>query len=68
MIKLTFDCDSAEQANIYISAPQLHNLLSDFALALRTSQKHGEDSDVLRTVTAFADDIFNAVDHANGPY
>ena len=68
MIKLNIECESAEEARVYLNAPQYHNLISDFYAALRSARKHGNDGDVLRVVDTFNNDLCNAIDNSNGAY
>ena len=68
MIKITFVCETAEDANVYVNAPQMRNLVSDFVQAHKASVKHGTEAEVLRNLTAFYDDLVRAADHASGPY
>jgi nitrate/nitrite-specific signal transduction histidine kinase len=68
MLELKIQCDTAEDARIYLNAHQYHNLLDDLRNALRNAQKHGSDSDVIRVVQNFFPDITIACDHHTGPY
>ena len=68
MIKLNIECETADEARVYLNAPEYHNLLSDLRVAFRNAQKHGTDSDVLKVVENFFPDICIAVDHNQGPY
>ena len=68
MLELKIQCENADEARIYLNAPQNHNLLEDLRVALRNAQKHGTDSDVLRVVENFFPDITIACDHNQGPY
>lgn len=68
MIKITFECETVEEANVYVNAIQTRNLLSDFVLSMHNAKKHGTDAEVLRNLTAFYDDLVRAADHASGPY
>ena len=68
MIKITFECETVEEANVYVNAIQTRNLLTDFVLSMHNSRKHGTDTDVLRNLVAFQDDLEKAADHASGPY
>lgn len=53
---------------MYLNALQYHNLLDDLRNALRSAQKHGSDSDVVRVVQNFFPDITIACDNHQGPY
>jgi nitrate/nitrite-specific signal transduction histidine kinase len=68
MLELKIQCDTAEDARIYLNAHQYHNLLDDLRNALRNAQKHGSDSDVIRVVQNFFPDITAACDNHQGPY
>ena len=68
MLELKIQCDTAEDARIYLNAHQYHNLLDDLYQALRSAQKHGTDSDVLQVVTNFYPDLCKAFDHHTGAY
>jgi nitrate/nitrite-specific signal transduction histidine kinase len=68
MLELKIQCDSAEDARIYLNAHQYHNLLDDLRNALRNAYKHGDDASVLKVVQDFYTDITKAVDHSQGPY
>ena len=68
MIKLNISCETADEARVYLNAPQYHNLISDLRAALRLARKHGNDGDVLRVVDSFTNDLCSAVDHNEGPY
>jgi nitrate/nitrite-specific signal transduction histidine kinase len=68
MLELKIQCDTAEDARIYLNAHQYHNLLDDLRNALRNAQKHGTDSDVVRVVQSFFPDITIACDNHTGAY
>ena len=68
MLELKIQCETAEDARIYLNAHQYHNLLDDLRNALRNTQKHGSDSDVIRVVQNFFPDITIACDNHQGPY
>lgn len=68
MLELKLNCEDADQARVYLNAPQYHNLLSDLMNAIRQAQKHGTDADVVRVVNSFYPDICSAVDNHEGPY
>jgi len=68
MLELKIQCDTAEDARIYLNAHQYHNLLDDLRNALRNAQKHGSDSDVVRVVQNFFPDITIACDNHTGAY
>jgi hypothetical protein len=68
MLELKIQCESADEARVYLNAHQYHNLLSDLMTAFRNAQKHGTDADVVRVVTNFYPDICNAVDNSTGAY
>jgi len=68
MLELKIQCDTAEDARIYLNAHQYYNLLDDLRNALRNAQKHGTDSDVVRVVQNFFPDITIACDNHQGPY
>lgn len=68
MLELKIQCETRDEAHMYINAPEYHNLISDFRHALRNAQKHGTDADVIRVVQNFFPDLCTASDHHQGPY
>jgi len=68
MLELKIQCETADEARMYLNAPQYHNLLDDLRNQLRNAQKHGGDSDVVRVVQSFFPDITIACDNHQGPY
>ena len=68
MITLTLNCESNDEARVYLNAPQYHNLLSDLYAALRSAQKHGTTVNLLQTVNRFMPELANAVDNSQGAY
>jgi nitrate/nitrite-specific signal transduction histidine kinase len=69
MLELKIQCETAEDARIYLNAHQYHNLLDDLRNALRNAYKHGEGSSTaLKVLENFYNDITKAVDHSQGPY
>jgi hypothetical protein len=68
MLELKITCQDADEARMYLNAPQYHNLLDDLRNQLRNAQKHGSDSDVVRVVQNFFPDITIACDNHQGPY
>lgn len=68
MLELKIQCQDAEEARMYLNALQYHNLLDDLRNALRSAQKHGTDSDVVKVVQNFFPDITIACDNHLGPY
>lgn len=68
MITLTLNCESNDEARVYLNALQYHTLLRDLHAALRSAQKHGTMVNLLETVNRFMPDISNAVDNSQGAY
>jgi hypothetical protein len=68
MLELKIKCETADEARIYLNAPQYYNVLSDLRTALRNAQKHGTDAHVVRVVENFFPDLTIACDHHQGPY
>jgi len=68
MLELKISCENADEARIYLNAPQYHNLLDDLRNALRNAYKHGDDSDVLKVLETFYTEITAACDNHQGPY
>jgi nitrate/nitrite-specific signal transduction histidine kinase len=68
MLELKIQCDSAEDARIYLNAHQYHNLLDDLRNALRNAYKHGDDKDALVVLQNFYNDITAACDNHTGAY
>lgn len=69
MIKLEITCESAEEARIYINAPQLQNLVTDFFHVIRNSRKHvGTEQDIFKLVETYFNEFAVASNHPEGPY
>jgi hypothetical protein len=68
MITLTLNCESNDEARVYLNAPQYHNLLSDLYQALRSADKHGTEADVLKVVESFKPELIKAIDNSLGAY
>lgn len=68
MLELKIQCQDADEARIYLNAPQYHNLLDDLRNALRNAQKYGTDADVIKVVQNFYTEITAACDNHQGPY
>lgn len=68
MLELKIQCESADEARVYLNAPQYHNLLSDLMARIRSAQKYGTDAHVLEVVANFYPDICAAVDNSTGAY
>jgi hypothetical protein len=68
MLELKIQCDTAEDARIYLNAHQYHNLLDDLRNALRNAYKHGDDKDAVKVLQNFFSDITIACDNHQGPY
>mgnify|MGYP000293692479 FL=1 len=67
IFNITINCDSADEARVYLNAPQYHNLLSDLYHSARTCQKHG-DGNLDVVLNNFLSEICNAVDNSTGAY
>ena len=68
MLELKIQCQDADEARIYLNAPQYLNLLDDFRNAIRNAYKHGDDKDALKVLSDFYTEITAACDHNQGPY
>ena len=68
MLELKIQCETAEDARIYLNAHQYLNLLDDLRNALRNAYKHGDDKDALKVLENFFSDITIACDQHQGPY
>ncbi len=68
MLELKIQCESAEEARVYLNAQQYLNLIDDLYNALRSARKHGEDSDVIGIVDNFMPELCNAIDNSGGAY
>jgi hypothetical protein len=68
MITLTLNCESNDEARVYLNAPQYHNLLSDLHAAFRSAQKHGTTVNLLETVNRFMPELASAVYNSEGAY
>lgn len=66
--KIQFDCDSLEEALVYMSAHQYYDLICDFTEAVRKARKHGTDKQVLEQVEHYFADFERARDFAQGAY
>jgi 7,8-dihydro-6-hydroxymethylpterin-pyrophosphokinase len=62
MIEITIKCESCEEAQRYLSAPSVYSLISDFANAVRTAKKYGDDKKVLEVLDSFEPDFWRVVD------
>lgn len=68
MLELKIQCETPEQARMYLNAQQYLNLIDDFYNALRSARKHGTDVDVLKQVDAFMPELRAAIDNSQGAY
>lgn len=68
MLELKIQCADADEARMYLNAPQYLNLIQDFFGALRSARKHGTDKDVLAQVAVFYPELCNAIDNSTGAY
>lgn len=73
MLELNIKCEDADQARIYLNAPQYHNLLSDLYNELHKAKKYSESPalevlEVNRVLNIFYDDLVTVVEHHLGPY
>lgn len=68
MLELKIQCQDADEARIYLNAPQYHNLLEDLCSALRNAFKHGTDAEVVKVAENFFPGLTIACDHNQGPY
>lgn len=68
MLELNINCSSREEASVYLNAPNYHNLICDFYMAVQQAKKHGTDADVLFQVKHFFDDFAKATEHNLGAY
>ena len=68
MLELKIACEDAEQARVYLNAPQYHNLITDFAQALRNNQKHGTSESLQSIVNTFYEDFQTCAHSLEGPY
>jgi len=67
MLQLKLNCESVDEARVYLNAQQYLNLITDLTEALRTASKHGTDADVVKVVENFMPVLYNCVDNT-GPY
>ena len=67
MFDITIKCETAEQARIFINAPQYFALLDDIYQAVRQCQKHG-DGDLDKVLENFLPEICHAIDNSTGAY
>ena len=68
MLELKIQCDSADEARVYLNAQQYLNLIDAFYNALRSARKHGNDVDVLKQVDAYMNELREAIDNSSGAY
>lgn len=68
MLELKLNCETADEARVYLNAPQYLNLLQDLRANLRNAMKHGTDADVVKVAQNFFPDITAACDHHTGTY
>ncbi len=68
MLELKIQCETADEARMYLNAPQYYNLLDDFRNQLRNAYKHGDDKDALKVLGDFYTEITAACDNHAGPY
>lgn len=68
MLELKISCENADEARMYLNAPQYHSLIYDLYNALRRATKHGTEADILEQVRNFLPDLSNAADNQTGPY
>lgn len=68
MITLTINCETNDEARIYLNALQYHNLISDLYSQLRQAEKHGSETDVLKVIKSFKPDLIKAIDNSLGAY
>lgn len=67
MFDITIKCETAEQARMFLNAPQYFALLDDIYQAVRNTQKHG-DGDLDKVLENFLPDISRAIDNSEGAY
>ena len=65
-IRLEIECETEDDARLYLNAVHYHNLITDIANALRTANKHG--GDVQKTMQVFESALYAAGEHHLGPY
>ena len=68
MLELKLQCESNDEARVYLNAHQYHNLISDLYAALRNARKHGTDQSVLQVVESYMPDLSRAIDNSEGAY
>jgi hypothetical protein len=68
MLELKINCESHDEARVYLNAHQYLNLISDLYAALRNARKHGTDEDVLRITDSYMPDLCQAIDNSEGAY
>lgn len=70
MLELKIQCEDVDQARVYLNAVQYHNLITDFAEALRNAEKYSDNPDqaMLLAVVGYKSDFLNAAQHNQGPY
>jgi hypothetical protein len=68
MITLTINCETNDEARIYLNALEYHGLIHDLYQALRSAEKHGSETDVLKVVENFKPDLIRAIDNHEGAY
>lgn len=70
MLELKIQCEDAAQARVYLNAQQYHNLITDFAEALRNAEKYSDNPDQAMQLVfgGYKSDFLNAAQHHQGPY
>lgn len=68
MLKLEFNLDNSDDARLYINAPQMYSMITDFANALKAARKHGNSEDLAKVVDDFWPDLLATIDSVEGPY
>jgi hypothetical protein len=68
MITLTINCETNNEARIYLNALEYHGLIHDLYQALRSAEKHGTEADVLKVLESFKPYMYTAIDNHEGAY
>lgn len=68
MITIQFQCESQEEAHVYLNAQNYLNLIHDLYSAITSARKHGTDKDVLHQIEHFLPELGRAAEHNLGAY
>lgn len=68
MLKIELNCETLEEARIYINAHNYLNLIFDTYNSIKQARKHGDASDMERVLDTFLPEMAKAIEHDQGAY